>query len=133
MSMAIAFARSVRIQVADGVTLVCRRPTTVRLERFLSDRFVVKRNKRINNLIPARTAFIKEHLVNIEGAQYEDAAGNMRPLTAEATLTVEDKSMIGAVLGVEVKDWRDIIPSHWLSTAAAWFEEQQLEDEDPKD
>lgn len=126
-----SFQKSIRIGVVVGdetVTFICRQPTGAETSRFLSDRFVQKGRKITNRQSEARIDFINRILIDVENAAYETAAGEIVPLNARVTLTDEDRAYAAAILGSEVRDWKDLVNASWKATAAMRFEESQIDE-----
>jgi hypothetical protein len=126
--MPLAFDTQVRVPVDVGgedVILICRTPTAKETSSFLNNRFVTKRNKVTSHLYEARADFITAIVVDLENAQFRNAVGEVLPLNAQTVLTDEDKRQCGAVLGVQVESWKDLIPLSWKSSAAMKFEDSQ--------
>jgi hypothetical protein len=124
--MALIEATSVRIRVPvgdDDVVFVCRRPTGREISKFLSSRYVTKRNKMEPRLYEARLEFVNSILRDVEGATFRNAAGEELPLNAASTLTAEDKALWAGTLGEPVESWKDLIPVTWKSSVAMYFED----------
>jgi hypothetical protein len=124
--MALIEATSVRIRVPvgdDDVVFVCRRPTGREISKFLSSRYVTKRNKMEPRLYEARLEFVNSILRDVEKATFRNAAGDELPLNAAATLTAEDKALWSGTLGEPVECWKDLIPVTWKSAVAMYFED----------
>lgn len=128
----VTIGSSIRIKVPvgdDSVEFICRRPTAEEQSKFLRDRFETKGRKVKSHLYETRVALIDRIATDIAGAQYENAAGETVPLNAQTVLSEEDKRKWAGILGVPVKDWRDLVPASWKSSAAMRFEDAQPEDE----
>jgi hypothetical protein len=126
--MPLAFDTRVRVAVDVGgedVVFICRTPTARETSVFLNNRFVTKRNKVTSHLYEARAEFISAIVVDVENAQFRNAAGEVLPLNAQTVLTDDDKRQCGAVLGVQIETWKDLIPLSWKSSAAMKFEDSQ--------
>jgi hypothetical protein len=126
--MPLAFDTRVRVAVDVGgedVVFICRTPTAKETSAFLNNRFVTKRNKVTSHLYDARANFMDAIVVDVENAQFRNAAGEVLPLNAQTVLTDDDKRQCGAVLGVQVESWKDLIPLSWKSSAAMKFEDSQ--------
>jgi hypothetical protein len=122
---------NIRIPIPVGdeeVVLICRKPTTEEMNNFLSSRFVAKGRKVQQNFVEERVKLIDKILVNIENVGYENAQGEMVPLTAQTQLSDEDKAHAAALLGCKVGSWKDLINVNWKCAAAMRFEEPQTED-----
>ena len=129
--MAGLIANKIRIPITAGgeeVILVCRRPTAVETSTFLSQRFTAQGRKVKSNLYAAREELMRKVLVDVENAQYETKAQELKPLTAQAVLSDEDKAYWSGILGKPVASWIDLIPLSWLSSGAMYFEDSAPED-----
>jgi len=130
--MPIAFDNQVRVAIdvqGETVTFVFRRPTAKEVSDFLSKRFVQKRNKVQSRLYEARQEFIDQIIIDIENAQFRNAAGEILELNKDTVLTDLDKSYCSSVLGFQVDSWIDLISVNWKASAAQYFEDGQPEDE----
>jgi cytosine/adenosine deaminase-related metal-dependent hydrolase len=130
--MAKAFATKIRIPIPVGdetVVMICRKPSTEELTKFLSQRFQAKGRKVQTHLYEAREELIDKVLVDVENAEYETPGGESRPLTAATVLTDEEKTFCAGVLGRKVESWKDLIPLSWKSSAAMHFEDPQPDSE----
>jgi len=128
--MPIAFDNQVRVAIdvqGETVTFVCRRPTAKEVSDFLSKRFVQKRNKVEARLYEARQEFVDKIIVDIENAQFRNAAGETLELNKDTVLTDADKAYCSSVLGFQVTSWKDLISLNWKASAAQYFEDGQPE------
>ncbi len=122
---------NIRISIPVGdeeVVLICRKPTTDEVNHFLSSRFVARGRKVQQNFVEERVKFVDKVLVNVENVGYENAQGEMVPLTAQTPLSDEDKAHAAKLLGCKVESWKDLINVAWKCAAAMRFEEPQIEE-----
>ena len=135
--MSAVISNSIRINVmVDGgekVVFICRRPKAQELSNFLNKRFQTKGTRVKSQLYEAREALIDKILVNVEGAEYEDAAGQVKPLNASTVLSDQDKTHWAGILGESIESWKDLIPMSWKSSAAMTFEDAKPEADDADD
>jgi hypothetical protein len=121
-----SFSKTRRISIPVGdesVTIIVREPSSKERSDFLTSRFEMQGRKVKNQMTEARARFIRPLLLDVENATYEDAHGVPHPLNKSTTLSEEDKSYVEGVLGIPVKDWRDLVNISWLSSAAMAFED----------
>ena len=122
-----AFREDVRVVIdVDGedVVFICRKPTGQEVSKFLSARFEQGRRGKVeSHLYEARERFMRSIVVDIENATYQNADRQILPLTAVAVLSDADKQFASGVLKTDVRDWRDLIPANWYSSAAMHFED----------
>ncbi len=115
---------TVKIDVAgESVTFHCRRPTGAEISAFLSKRFITKRNRVESRLYEARAEFADSIILDVENAQFENAAGEILPLNAQTALTDDDKRHWSGILGAPVGSWKDLIPLNWKVGVAIYFED----------
>jgi len=125
--------KHIRVVVEAGgedVIFICRQPSAAERSKFLSSRFVTKRNKMVSRLYEARAEFVDQILLDVENIQYCASNGEIRQLNAQAELSDADKAEYSTVHGVEVRGWRDMIPLNWKSSVAMYFEDQQSQGEE---
>lgn len=121
-----AFNAQMKIAVPVGgedVVFTLRRPSAKETSKFLNSRFEQKRNKLVSKLYEARVAFIDSLLVDISNAQYETAAGELKPLNKDTVLSADDAAHASRVLDIPVNSWKDLIPVSWKSSVAMQFED----------
>ncbi len=116
--------RKIRIPVGEeSVTVIVREPSSKERSDFLTSRFQMEGRKVKNQMTESRARFIRPLLLDLDNATYETADGAEKPLNKTTTLTEEDKTFMEGVLGIPVKDWRDLVNVSWLSSAAMAFED----------
>ena len=121
-----SFSKTRRITIPVGdeaVVIIVKEPSSKERSDFLSSRFAMQGRKVKNQMTEARAKFIRPLLLDVENATFEDAQGSPHPLNKSTTLSDEDKSYVELVLGIPVKDWRDLVNVSWLSSAAMAFED----------
>jgi hypothetical protein len=126
---------NIRISVPIGsedVVFVCRRPSAKEISKFLSSRYIQKRNKVEARLYEAREAFVNSILVDVENVTFRNAANESLPLNAATILTEADRASWAAQLDVKPSEltWKDMVPLNWKSGVAMYFEDAQSEKED---
>lgn len=100
-----------------------RRPTAVELDTFFKNRFRQQGKRFENQYSAAARALVRKVLLDIEGLQFRDAEGQVRPLNKDTGLTEADCAKYAACLGQPVHDWRDLVPVQWQIQWAGKFEE----------
>ena len=116
--------RKIRIPVGEeSVTVIVREPSSKERSDFLTSRFQMEGRKVKNQMTESRARFIRPLLLDLDNATYETADGTEKPLNKTTTLTDEDKTFMEGVLGMPVRDWRDLVNISWLSSAAMAFED----------
>ncbi len=131
--MSVAIRRNIEISIdvsGDKVIIVCRRPTPQEQSAFLNARFEAKGRKVRSHLYEAREALIDKIMVDVRNATYETAAGELKPLNSQTVLAQQDQDHWSSILGVQVQNWKDLIPVSWKSSAAMHFEDPHPEDDE---
>jgi hypothetical protein len=131
--MIATFTRQIRIPIEVGgeqVVLICRKPTADEVNQFLSSRFVAKGRKVEQRFVQERVKLVDRILIGVENAGYENAQGNLVPLTAETELSDADRAYASETLGFQVKSWKDLVSVNWKCAAAMQFEEPQSDPEE---
>jgi hypothetical protein len=128
-------SNNIRITVPIGnedVVFICRRPTTKEISKFLSSRYVQKRNKVETRLYEAREAFVNSILVDVENVTFRNAANESLPLNAATILTEADRASWAMQLDVKPSEltWKDLVPLNWKSGVAMYFEDTQADGPD---
>lgn len=125
-------SNNIRIRVPvgdDEVVFICRRPSTKEISKFLSSRYVQKRNKVETRLYEAREAFVNSILLDVENVTFKSAAGESIALNSQTTLMESDRQSYAEQLGVppSAVTWKDLIPVNWKSGVAMIWEDTQAE------
>lgn len=118
---------SLPVDSGQPVEFIVRRPTAAEHQAFLKSRLTERRNKIRTDVIGPRLALMEKILVDCRHVEIDDENGNVIELNAKTEIT----DGIRETYGLDGRaTWRDLIPTNWLSSAATYFEETTLGDDE---
>ncbi len=102
----------------ETVVLTFRHPTPQEQSDYLRSEYVPGGAHQILNRVPeARLALADKLLLDVTGLNFAGADGADRAVGAALELTEADRAEWSKNLGIEVRDWKDLVPGAWKISA----------------